>query len=240
MKYTAIIAMLFFTAVLCADEPREKPQVDTLSTDRILFLGNSITLHRPAPQIGWTGNWGMAASAAEKDYAHLLTARLTQVTGSEPQTMVKNIAAFERGYSSFDIAKELERELKFEADIVIVAIGENVTEPKTDEAKEQFALAFASLLEQIEQHGSPTIFVRSSFWASETKDTIMREVSANVRATFVDMAALGRDPSHAVRAERKIDHAGVASHPGDKGMTAIADALFQAIHNRRMSRVQQE
>ena len=30
---------------------------------RAVFIGNSITLHSPAPQIGWHYNWGMAASA---------------------------------------------------------------------------------------------------------------------------------------------------------------------------------
>ena len=39
---------------------------------RVLFVGNSITLHSPRPQIGWTSNWGMAASARDKDYVHLL------------------------------------------------------------------------------------------------------------------------------------------------------------------------
>ena len=43
---------------------------------RYLFLGNSITLHGPAENIGWKGNWGMAASSADKDYVHLLLARI--------------------------------------------------------------------------------------------------------------------------------------------------------------------
>ena len=33
---------------------------------RILFVGNSITLHGPKADIGWDGNWGMAASCQKR------------------------------------------------------------------------------------------------------------------------------------------------------------------------------
>jgi Tol biopolymer transport system component len=206
--------------------------IGSLPAAKILFLGNSITLHSPAPAIGWTGNWGMAASTQEKDYVHLLTAEIAKAIGTQPQTMVKNIAAFERGYATYDIATELRPELDFKADIVVVAIGENTAEPTTDEARANFAAAFARLLDELKRHGQPTLFVRSSFWPNATKDGIMRKASSAADATFVDIAALGTDKTNAASSERKIEHAGVAAHPGDQGMRAIADAIFAAIQER--------
>lgn len=45
---------------------------------RILFVGNSITKHGPAPEIGWHGNWGMAASREENDYVHVAVDMLSK------------------------------------------------------------------------------------------------------------------------------------------------------------------
>jgi len=227
-----VVLLMSHTAVEAADVPSPKPMIGNLAAGKVLYLGNSITLHGPAPAIGWTGNWGMAASAKEKDYVHLLTAEIGKLTGSKPEIKVRNIADFERGYGSFDIEKDLKDELHFQADLVIVAIGENVAELANDEARDKFAAAFANLLSILKEHGQPTIFVRSSFWPHPVKDDILRKASADAYVTFVDIATIGRDPSNAARSERKIEHAGVAGHPGDRGMKAIADELFTAIRRK--------
>ena len=227
-----VLLVSALTALHAADSPRATPMIGSLPAAKVLFLGNSITLHGPKPDIGWTGNWGMAASAEAMDYVHLLTAAIGKASGAPPRTMVRNVAGFEREYRTFDIATELKPELEFHADLVVVAIGENVPEPATDEARASFAAAFAQLLATLKQHGQPAIFVRSCFWPHPVKDGIMRKASAEAGATFVDIAALGRDAANAAGSERTIEHAGVAGHPGDKGMRAIADAIFAAIQKR--------
>ena len=57
----------------------------------------------------------------------------------------------------------------------------------------------------------------------------MRKACLNSGATFVDTGKLDSDETNFARSERKIEHAGVAGHPGDKGMQAIADSLWNAI-----------
>ena len=90
-------------------------KLKNLRVGKILFLGNSITQHGPKPEIGWTGNWGMAASALDKDYPHVLAARVGKAAGGEPQILARNIADFERGHPTYDIAAGMKDELAFQA-----------------------------------------------------------------------------------------------------------------------------
>lgn len=203
-------------------------RIGSLAVTRVLFLGNSITLHAPAASIGWTGNWGMAASSADNDYVHRLTEQIAAVSGGRPKIMVRNIADFERGLGSFDIREQLKEELAFRADVVVLAIGENSAKPESDHAKRAFSDALEELLTALEKSNNPRIFVRSQFWAEPIKDGLLKAATMKHKHVWVDLHGL-IDESCYARSERKIEHAGVSGHPGDKGMQVIANAMMKAI-----------
>jgi acyl-CoA thioesterase I len=217
------------SALLVEDEKVVDLRIGTQPVNRILFLGNSITLHGPAPQIGWTGNWGMAATSEDKDYVHVLINRITEAAGGSPQVKVKNIAEFERRLTDYNIPEELKPELAFNADLIIIALGENSPAPTTEEVEAQFASAFDNLFTELQKHGKPTLMVRSQFWHDATKDRLMKQACEKAAAVYIDISPLGFDATNFARAERTIEHAGVAGHPGDKGMLGLANALWSAL-----------
>ena len=133
------------------------------------------------------------------------------------------------------ISEKLRDELQFQPDIVIVAIGENAARPETAEAKKEFSTAFSRLIETLEKSGKSTIFVRSQFWPDEVKDGLMKEVTLARKHHWVDLSKL-IDESCYARSERKIEHAGVAGHPGDKGMSVISNALLKALNDAGKSK----
>jgi hypothetical protein len=200
--------------------------------NRILFLGNSITLHGPSAKVGWPNNWGMAASAQQKDYVHVLVNSVAKLSGTQPDVRIDNIAEFERHYDTYDLNAKLKRHLDFKADIIVVAIGENVPSLGSEEAKGKFKDSFVRLLTILRGNGQPAIFVRSCFWANKAKDDILRGSCKAGGGVFVDISGLAKDESNYARSERSFAHAGVAAHPGDKGMKAIADALLRAMTSR--------
>ncbi|MFH1922762.1 MAG: beta-L-arabinofuranosidase domain-containing protein, partial [Planctomycetota bacterium] len=208
-----------------------EPETKASAIRRILFLGNSITLHGPKADIGWTGNWGMAASSEDKDYVHLVTSALAQHTGSRPQIMVRNIADFERNYATYDVDSQMKDLFAFDPDLVVLAIGENVPALGSEDAKAQFKAGVMNILSIALAKRHPLVVVRSCFWADAAKDEVLSQACQEADGIFVNAGPLGRDAANAARSERSFTHDGVAGHPGDKGMKALADAIVKAVLN---------
>lgn len=196
---------------------------------KVLFLGNSITLHGPSKKVDWSGNWGMAASAADKDYVHLVTQALAKKCGTAPEVLVKNIANFERQYATNDVLSQLSDAVSFNADLIVLCIGENVPPLKTEAAAGQFKESVVNMLKGVKSDHKPLIVVRSCFWADAAKDGALKQACADVGGTFVDISKLCKDEKNFARSERDFKHAGVANHPGDRGMQAISDAIVGAV-----------
>jgi alpha-galactosidase len=215
----ALIAVLCCASTASA---QTKPQ-------KILFVGNSITKHGPKADIDWHGNWGMAATSEDKDYVHLVTKALAAKQGTVPEVMVKNVADFERNHVGYDIAGKFADAAAFKADLVILCIGENVAALKTPEAQAKYQERVTDLLKTLKANPQATVIVRSSFWANTAKDTAMRQACEAVGGTFVDISALSKDEKNYARSERPYKHAGVAHHPGDRGMVAIAEEIVKVV-----------
>ncbi|MCY3017732.1 MAG: glycoside hydrolase family 127 protein, partial [Planctomycetota bacterium] len=209
-----------------------EPEVKAAAIRKILFLGNSITLHGPKADIGWTGNWGMAASSEDKDYVHLVTSSLARHTGTPPQIMVRNIADFERNYATYDVHEQMKDLFAFDPDLVVLAIGENVPALGSEEDKARFKAGVMKILRCALARRHPQVVVRSCFWADPAKDQVLSQACQEADAIFVNAGPLGKEASNAARSERSFKHDGVAGHPGDKGMKALADAIIQAVLER--------
>jgi lysophospholipase L1-like esterase len=227
-----ICQLLPFWKGMFAQEPNQKQseiRIGNLKVNKLLILGNSVALHGPAPQIGWNGNWGMAASSREKDFAHVLHSRVSKATRQEPELLVLNLADFERKQTDFDFDQGLKESLSFEADVVIVAVGANAPALESDDAKQRYRSAFEQLLSRLRQKKSTTLLVRGEFWPDLAKEQIMREVCEKAGGTYVPLLGLNKEPANLGSADQKFEHAGVAGHPGDRGMRLIANELWNAI-----------
>lgn len=195
---------------------------------KVLFLGNSITLHQSAPQLGWTNVWGMAASAKENDYVHLVVRGIEKLSKRKTEVKVMNLATFERNYRSWRAADYIADAIDFKPDILIVALGENVPAFTAPDDAKAFGVAFERLLRQFRtDNGSqPTTVVRGVFWKNVVKDEQMKAAAEKLGAVFVRADVSDQE---GMTAKGLFEHPGVQGHPGDKGMAEIARRIIAGL-----------
>ena len=188
---------------------------------RVMFAGNSITHHTPAPSIGWHYDWGMSASAPEKDYVHLCIAEINK-THPDAAYCVCGAGKWEsnwkNGESTYDMyvaARE------FCADVIVLRFVENCAK---DGDSAHFMQEYSQFVDFINGSGKVKIIVTTGFWTHPMNDTI-RAYAARHGYPLVELEDLGKQPE--MKAYGLFEHAGVAAHPGDLGMATIAERILQ-------------
>jgi hypothetical protein len=244
------VVWAFILACGCYAEDAAKggAMLGSMKADRILVLGNSITLHAPWLPYGWKSHCGMAASVPAKDYVHVLAAGIDARTGGHlvlnPPDLAKpgpdgavilkdvnvlNIAdIFERRYADYTSAR-LQAQFDTKPDVVVLQFGENMVMEAFN--ADAFKSALQRLMAGLKESSNPNIFVTSELLrAGGAVDDIKRQVCAEdpSHRVFVDLSAFGQDKTNFASAETFYTGV-VVGHPGDKGMGVIADAILKAM-----------
>lgn len=232
MLIPGVVAAVCWVLVPCCNA-EETPSI----YHKILVVGDSITKHGPAvAELGWSGQWGMAASSEDKDYVHLFIARLTSAqNGATPELMIAGGGGGKLGNKLTQLSQFKE----FSADLAIVQMGENDSENITVEG---FQKPYEQILEAIRAGNPKARIFCFGVWAppngSATKDEMIQEACKKLNATFVSLSEANANPLNKAGAENRFTNSGVNWHPGDKGMQVYADALWAALSGKSSEPVQ--
>lgn len=189
---------------------------------KLLILGNSITRHGRAENLGWYGDWGMAASCAEKDYVHTLVRRL-QEDGKRVSYCLANMSEWERERDESLLQTRYAAAKAFGADTVVVRLGENAR------LIEDFDGFCACYTRMVRYFAAERTALTDLFWEYGPFDDFVRRFAREQGYAFAALHDLGTRSD--MKATGKFAHAGVAAHPSDKGMEEIANRIYAALQD---------
>lgn len=199
--------------------------IDEEDSFRVMFIGNSITLHEKKPEIGWFFDHGMAASKPSKDYVHILKSKLSHKYNKKVASLVYNAGYFELNYENKDQYDSIVKYAKdFKPDLIVFRLGENVRDNNLNEE-----VLFDVINKLIIELKSTTknMVMTSLFWRHEIIDRVLEKVAINNNIKFADIKDLGDYDEN--KALNDFDHPGVRVHPNDLGMKKIAERIFQKL-----------
>lgn len=191
---------------------------------RIMFVGNSITLHGISTSIGWNLECGMAASSEENDYVHIIMNKVNRIK-ADSAFCICQVAEWEREYKNGTGKLPLfENACDFGADIIIARFIENCPADNFD--FENFKTELDALLKYLNKSGKAKIVITTGFWR-HPGDSAIIEYAAEKNIPLIELGDLGEKDE--MKAIGLFEHNGVANHPGDLGMKHIAERIFVEI-----------
>lgn len=191
---------------------------------RIMFVGNSITVHGIRPELGWHWEWGMAASSQETDYVHLVMDEVKK-TDEDAAFCITQISRWEVNFNKdYQRAIELHRESRdFDADVIIIRCVENCPRDNFDE--ELFIKSYTAMIDYLNKNNARVILT-TSFWKNIFDEAIIK-VGRERGYPVIYLGDLGeRDDMKAIG---QFEHKGVANHPNDNGMREIAARILELL-----------
>ena len=194
---------------------------------RVLFVGNSITRHGVAHEIGWHNDWGMAASSKDKDYVHRIISRIEDIR-KDGAYCICQVASWERGYMQGieKFHEEYQDARDFQADIIILRMIENCS--FDDWNSEIFKAELKKLIAYFDPMQKSKVIITTGFW-KHCGDAAVCEFAERNNIPLVKLDDLGERTE--MKAVGLFEHEGVANHPGDLGMKCIADRIFETLKN---------
>ena len=225
---------LYFLVLVCLLPMRSFSQTPDVAfippppmqeTVRMLFLGNSLTLHAPNKDIGWHGNWGMAASLERYDYVHIL---LSKMDISHDRAYIRNTYPFERDSGEY---KKLLRSIKSdvplnENSIVILQVGDNVL--GDEKSIKDFGVSLKETVLDLKKQTS-LIFCISTWWERQNIDEAIKSTCERSGGVFVFIGDIYNSLYNPDRRKVTYPNAGVEAHPKDWEMRHIASRIQYVI-----------
>ena len=199
--------------------------------EKCIILGNSITLHGICDY--WWGRWGMAASTRENDFVHKLENKIRNKKQNFICTPV-NIANWETSLN-IDSIKWTTLNI-YDYDYVIIRLGENISNDTESEICEKAIKELITYLKQ--KNSSVKLYITGEFWPNASKESAIINAAEAENIKYIKIDSLYTDQNvHKIGDKvfgddgqlHVIEHSGVAIHPNDSGMEAIAEEIFKAI-----------
>lgn len=191
---------------------------NTLTFHKVVILGNSITYAPPGPDIGWYGNWGMAATAQDSDYVHLVISKL-QTKDPNVVVKVKNVETFEENPTQYDFDTELKPLKDLKPDLVILCDGDDVTATADLNAYEK---GYNELINYFKTDNPDVVVLSAGAVWSNRVDAIVQKHTPYVLLSGA--LAIPGSLSFGL-----WTNPGIALHPSNKGMKYIAMQLWSKI-----------
>ena len=187
---------------------------------RVLILGNSITRHGPRPEIGWTNDFGMAASSIDRDFAHVLAAKVKAEFPAASFALSNVAGTFERQFQKgLDLDGNFGWMHDWQPDAVVFFFGANC--PKTYDVQPDgaFGRALTSLRNYLANGGKTRFLVCEGFYDRPVLDAEKRAMAEKYGDTVVPMGDI----------RARDDVRGRYNHPSDNGMRLIAERIWDRL-----------